>query len=235
MKRWTEALETIKDLDKALSHQGKKVEGYLVGGIAFRYLLEEVREEGEVHDYRETNDIDIVTDDYLTIFDLAENYNLHAGRNGFRMPTGKIKETRMINPENPKTYVDFLTDHPLFEDLEREKDLTIPLNDEYKEIKNLELYIPNPDQILRNKKKAHEDKVTRSENKRKHDLEDGKILESYKLEIIDVLKEQGHLPDDYEPKDTWPELKEMDSMEYDNKANGTELENQGRSVLAPRG
>ncbi|MFP4045745.1 MAG: hypothetical protein ACLFS3_01660 [Candidatus Aenigmatarchaeota archaeon] len=225
MKTWDDAWETISGLNKILSNRGERLEAYLIGGIGFRYMLEKTRDEGEIHQYRETNDIDLATHDILTVFELAEEYDMPIGRNGTRLPTDKFKETRMMNPEDPETYVDLITDHPLLEELDKERDLTVSLNKEYEELRNLDLYVPNPDQLLRNKKKAFEDSVSRSKEKREHDLEDAKILKTYRNEIVETLKEEGSLPSDYEAGNPWPELDEMGSIEdYDKKNKPFEAE-----------
>ncbi len=206
MKTWVEAYETIEEFDKVLGTHGKEIEGYLVGGIGFRYLLEKIKDEGEVHEYRETDDIDIATNDIVPIFELADEYDFPAGRNGARVPREKMSGTRVLNPGKPETFIDLITDYPFMNDLEKERDLTVDFNEDFPEITNLDLQVPNPDQLIRAKRKAYNDTVTRSAKSRQQDLHDAKLLNNYKQEVFDVLIEEGKIPEDYESEDFWPEL-----------------------------
>lgn len=210
MKTWEEAYKTIEDLDNTLETYGKTIEGYLVGGIAFRYLLEKTRDESERHDYRETNDIDIATDNFIEVFEIANDCGLETGMNGARIPRNKLKGARVLNPEKPDTYIDFITDYPFMDDLQKEREFTVDFNEDFEEITNLNLRVPNPDQLIRAKRKAYNDSVTRSDEARKHDLDDAKLLNNYKEEIFDILKEEGKIPEEYESVNHWPGMESME-------------------------
>ncbi|MFP4116832.1 MAG: hypothetical protein ACLFQ8_02710 [Candidatus Aenigmatarchaeota archaeon] len=212
MKTWDEAYETIEEFDEVLGDHGKEIQGYLVGGIAFRYLLEKTKGEGEVHKYRETDDVDIATNDILPVFELAEEYNFSAGRSGARLPRDKISEARVPNPGKPETFIDLITDYPFMDDLEKEKELTVDFNEDFPEIENLDLNVPNPDQLIRAKKKAYNDTVTRSEKSREQDLDDAKLLNNYRHEIFEILKEEDKIPKDYESKNFWPEIQDESNV-----------------------